>query len=435
MSAEPQIYVHQEEALKKVATIVLAGGQGTRLFPLTSIRCKPSVCFGGRYRLIDVPISNSLNAGISQIFVISQYFATELHQHIIGAYHLDLFRKGTLELLTPQETSKGMEWFKGTADAIRQTLDTILRCPAEWFLILSGDQLYNMDLLEMLSFAQKRDADLTIAALPVLEPEAKRMGLLKITSNNRIEDFYEKPQDKKILDRFVLSKGFLKENHHTTTHTKYLGSMGIYVFKREALINILKQEGEDFGRHLIPEFIKKGKCYSYIYHGYWEDIGTVASYYQANLILTEGKGLNTYEENNRIYSSPQHLPSTLINGTRVKNSIISHGAIIEADEITHSVIGVRALIKRGTIIRDSVILGNRSYHPFLERVMPHDQYYSIGEDCVIQKAIIDEETRIGNDVKLINKDQLDTYDGDGIYIRDGIIIVISGTELPDHFVL
>lgn len=425
----------EDDFLKRVATIVLAGGQGTRLFPLTSTRCKPAVCFGGRYRLIDVPISNSLNSRINQIFIISQYFASELHQHILSTYHLDMFRSGGLELLTPQETLKGRSWFKGTADAIRQSLDYILQCSAEYFMILSGDQLYNMDLMEMLAFAKRKDADLTIATIPVLKPEAKRMGLLQINPTSTITEFVEKPTEEEVLKEFKLDEAFLKKAgcDHTCDH--YLASMGIYIFKRSALIEILRQEGDDFGKNLIPPFIEKAKCSAYIFEGYWEDIGTVASFYKANLILTKGQGLNTYEEENRIYSAPQHIPNALICGTRVSESIIGQGGIIEADEITGSIIGVRALIKKGTKIRDSIIMGNRTYHPFMNQEMAEAGAFSIGENCTIHKAIIDEEAKIGNNVQLINKDNLNTFDGDGIYIRDGIIIVTSGTELPDGFVL
>ena len=428
---------HQEDDnfLKRVATIVLAGGKGTRLFPLTMTRCKPAVSFGGRYRLIDIPLSNSLNSRINQIFVISQYFASELHQHILSTYQLDMFRTGGLELLTPQETTKGKEWFKGTADAVRQSLDYILRSNAEWFLILSGDQLYNMDLYEMLTFAKQKDADLVIASIPVLEPEAKRMGVIKINATSTITDFYEKPQESEILKEFELAEPFLKANGHSTEEPHYLASMGIYVFKRSAMIELLKLEGNDFGRDLIPKFIKKAKCSAFIYQGYWEDIGTVASFYKANLILTEGKGLNTYVEENQIYSTPQHIPNALISGTRVKGSLIGQGCLIEAEEITHSVVGVRAIVKKGTIIRDSIIMGNRTYHPFMDQDIPANQYFSIGENCIIQKTIIDEDTLIGNNVQLINKEGLETYDSDGIYIRDGIIIVTSGTEIPDNFIL
>lgn len=437
MNAEDLLYHHQKDNfLKRVATIVLAGGQGKRLFPLTAHRCKPAVSFGGRYRLIDIPLSNSLNSRINQIFVISQYFASELHQHILSTYQLDMFRTGGLELLTPQETTKGKAWFKGTADAIRQTQEYIMRSQAEWFLILSGDQLYNMNLLDMLAFAKNKNADFVIASIIVGEEEAKRMGVLKIDDEGKICEFHEKPKDKAFLNTLRPPKRFIENNHNGhTINPQYLASMGIYIFKREALIEILKEQGDDFGHDLIPKYIQKAKCVTYIYKGYWEDIGTVSSYYQANLMLTEGKGLNIYEEENQIFAQPQHIPNALINGTRIKNSIIGQGGIIEAEEINHSVIGMRALIKKGTIIKDSIIVGNRTYHPFLNQVMPSDQYYSIGENCLIQKTIVDEDTRIGNNVKLVNEKGLEIYDGDGIYIRDGIIIVPSGTEIPDGFAI
>ena len=236
----------------------------------------------------------------------------------------------------------------------------------------------------------------------------------------------EKPTEEEVLQKFRLPS-----DHGE----RYLASMGIYVFKRSALIEILKQQGDDFGKDLIPSFIEKGNSSAYVYDGYWEDIGTVASFYEANLILTKGQGFNAYEEDNRIYSAPQHIPNSLICGTRVENSIIGQGGIIEADEIYGSIVGMRSLVKKGTKIRDSIVMGNRSYHPFMDQTIPAESYYSIGENCLIQKAIIDEEARIGNNVKLTNKDQLETYDGDGIFIRDGIIIVTSGVEIPDNFVL
>lgn len=430
---------HRKEGdgLQKVASIVLAGGQGTRLYPLTATRCKPSVAFGGRYRLIDIPLSNSLNAKINQIFVISQYFIAELHQHILSTYQLDTFRSGGIELLSPQETGKGKSWFKGTADAIRQNLDYLLKFPVEYFLILSGDQLYNMNLQEMVEFAKHKDADLVIAALPVEEPEAKRMGVLKVNGARNILDFYEKPQELQVLKEYQLPQNFFKEQDFSCNGSPHwLGSMGIYIFKREALAEILQLPGDDFGRHLIPKYIRKSKSAAYLYKGYWEDIGTVGSYYRANLILTElGQGLNVYDMNNPIYSRPHHVPGPHLNGTRITKSILNQGCIIEAEEITHSIIGLRAKIKKGTIIRDSIVVGNKTYAPEdpTSAALPKD--YFIGQNCLIERAIIDEQTCIGNNVRLINKNKMQHYDGDGIFIRDGIIIVTSGTSIPDHFVL
>ncbi len=409
--------------LNGVTTVVLAGGQGTRLFPLTQSRCKPAVAFGGGYRLIDVPISNSLNSRIRRIAVISQYFAAELHQHIFSTYRLDKFQAGQFDLLCPEETPKRKAWFQGTADAVRQNLDRLLSTPAEYFLILSGDQLYNMDFKPMLEFAMEKEADLVIASLPVKEAEARRMGLLLLNESSRVVDFHEKPSDPTILARYSLPKKELDA-------PRYLGSMGIYIFKRSALISILQEEGEDFGRHIIPLEVKRGRTFGFVFDGYWEDIGTIASYYQANLALTRRRDcLNVYSETSPIYTQAHHLPSTLIQGTHLNQSIVSPGGIIEAEEITNSVIGIRAQIKHGTIIRDSIVLGHQPQNHLQQK----NQDFYIGENCIIEKAIIDEHTQIGKNVRLINQQQLQHYDGNGIFIRDGIMIVTSGTNIPDGF--
>ncbi len=411
-----------KDFIQRIGTIVLAGGQGTRLYPLTAHRCKPAVTFGGHYRLIDIPLSNSLNAGISQIFVISQHFAADLHQHILSTYQFDMFRDGRLELLTPQEAMGQKSWFKGTADAVRQNLPFILKCSAEYFLILSGDQLYNMDLLEMLRFTEQKQADLVVASLPVSNSEAKRMGLMKVSRENLITNFAEKPKDPAILKQYELPSG------------RHLASMGIYIFKREALISLLEQEGDDFGCNLIPRCMEKGHVFAYPYEGYWEDIGTIGSYYRANLLLTDNQGLDLYQEEQRIYSRPQNVPNARIGNTRMSRSIISGGATIDAEEISHSIVGLRCKVEKGTVIKDSIINGHRSYHPFLEKVSASGQHFSIGKDCLIEKTIVDEEALIGNRVKLINREKLEHYDGEGIYVRDGIVVVTSGTELPDDFV-
>lgn len=427
----------KKELMESVASIVLAGGQGTRLFPLTQTRCKPAVCFGGRYRLVDIPISNSLNAHIPRIFVISQYFASSLQQHILETYQLDYFRQTKIQMLCPEETPLRKEWFKGTADAIRQNLEHFEKTPVDYFLILSGDQLYNMNLIEMLSFAKSSDADLVIASIPVEEKEAKRMGLVKINAAHQILQFHEKPSDQDTLKQYEVKPEFL--NGHAIVHPQekhYLGSMGIYIFRRKALFDLMKENGDDFGKELIPIQIKKGKTAAYVYKGYWEDIGTIDSYYHANLALTSRANcLNTYDENNPIFTHPHNLPSPLFQDTNINKSIISQGAVIDAKEITNSIIGIRIKIKKGTVIRDSIILGSLYNEPHLDPTFLGQDDFSIGENCLIQKAILDEHTCIGNNVQLINKKGLDRYDGDGIFIRDGIIVVTSGTRVPDGFVL
>lgn len=402
---------------EKVMTIILAGGQGTRLHPLTLHRCKPAVSFGGRYRLIDIPISNSLNSKINKIFVISQYFASSLQHHLSATYVHNPFNIGNLEMLSPEETPEGVKWFKGTADAVRQNLNHFQDSEIEYYLILSGDQLYNIDLLEMVEFAKKTNADLTIAALPVKEKEAKRMGLLKVREDFHIQDFYEKPQTKELLDKFQMPEKDL-----------YLGSMGIYVFKRDALNRLLKTEGDDFGKDLIPVMLSEGNSFAYLYDGYWEDIGTVSSFYEANLALIDQKNcLNISDPWRPIYAEVQNLPSSLVQNSQIERSLISPGCKIYAKQIVHSMVGSRTHIGEGSVIKDTIIMGN------LGSFGDHDLL--IGKNCHIEKAIIDEHSEIGNDVQLLNKKNEQHFDGDGIFIRDGIIIVTSGTKVPDGFTL
>ena len=414
------------ESIDRVVSIVLAGGEGTRLFPLTQSRAKPAVGFGGRYRLIDIPISNSLNSKIGRIYIISQYFASDLHQHVLGSFPPEFFQRGDIQLLSPEETPQRKVWFKGTADAVRQNLEHLLKSDADYFLILSGDQLYNTCFTPMLNLARETDADLVIASLPVAEPEAKRMGLLKISGSKQVEEFYEKPNTPELLKKFELPKG---------AEPRYLGSMGIYVFKRSCLAELLREEGDDFGRHMIPRQVSRGKTYAYVFDGYWEDIGTISSYYEANLSLLNqvGNRLNIHDEIHPIYTTPHLLPSAIIRDTHIVNSLISQGALIEAKEIVRSIIGVRAQIKKGCIIRDSIITGHKFYSPPPHQSPPLPSSFTIGENCEIQRAIIDEESRLGNGVKLLNKKNVQKFDGNGVYIRDGIIIVTSGTDLPDGF--
>jgi len=402
----------------QVATVILAGGQGTRLHPLTIHHSKPAVAYGGRYRLIDIPISNSINSDFRQIFVIAQYLSGELQNHIGETY-----QPSSVQVLTPKERER----FRGTADAVRKNLGTLLQSAADYFLILSGDQLYNINFQQMVAFAQEKRADLVVAALPVLEKEAGRMGLLQTNERAQIVGFVEKPTDPAVLQQFALAESFFQSCQIAPPkEPSWLGSMGIYVFKREALVELLhKDQRDDFGYHLIATAVQKGNTFAFVYHGYWEDIGTIASYYEANLIMTEAdrEGLNTYDENNPIYARPTYLPGPKIQSTKIIQSIICEGCIIEAEEISHSIIGLRSHIRRGSIIRDTVMMGN------------HTQDCGVGENCLIEKAIIDEHVCIGTGVQLINQNKLERYDGDGIFIRDGIIIVTAGTVLPDRFVL
>lgn len=389
-----------------VVAVILAGGKGARLYPLTKARCKPAVSFGGRYKLIDIPISNSLNSGIDRIFVIAQYFSFSLQKHVEKA-----FPTTPIQFLTHQEE------YIGTADAIRKNLERIMSAEGDYVLVLSGDQIYNMDLGKLVEFGMSAKADLTIAATIISTAEAMEMGVLRMGHGNKIVDFFEKPTTIDNLQKYILEDG------------TFWGSMGIYLFRKEALANLLKEDSrEDFGKHLIPSQVKKGNTFAYCYYGYWQDIGTIYSFYTSNLQLAQNKiDLGLYSEQSPIYTSPQHIPSARIVNTTLNHSLVCEGSIIHAERISYSMIGLRTFIDRGTVISNTVMLGNR-YSKSLES-------HRIGKKCFITNAIIDDSVSIGNGVRLTNKNNLKHLDSDGIYIRDGIIIVSSGTDLPDRFEL
>lgn len=419
--------VRKSMDMNRVASIILGGGQGTRLFPLTVTRCKPAISFGGNYRLIDIPMSNSINSGCLKIFIVTQFLSSSLHQHIFKTYRLGTFSSGFIELLPAEEKPTASHWFQGPADAVRQNIEYFLETPVDYFLILSGDQLYNMNFQDMLQFARKTKADLTIATLPVNEAEATRMGLLKIDKHNFITDFSEKPVGDELLKM---------QHHRPNDDPYYLGSMGIYLFKRDTLFKLLAQDPrEDFGKHLIPTKVREGNVAAYIHHGYWEDIGTIDSFYKANIALTKPHPeFNWYDEENKIFNSHCNLPGPKIYNTRVSQAILCEGSIIEAAEITNSILGPRSIVQEGTIIRNSYIMGNDFYAPPVRSPRLPNKL-QIGKNCLIHGAIIDKHAKIGNNVRLINKNQLTHFNSDDVYIRDGIIIVTRGACLPDGFTL
>lgn len=424
--------------MTRVASIILGGGQGTRLFPLTHTRCKPATPFGGRYRLIDVPVSNSINSGIRKIFVVTQFLSSRLHQHIVKTYRFDSYSSGFVELMAAEQKPTSTMWFQGTADAVRQNLEYFAETPVDYFLILSGDQLYNLDFQEMLRLAKKSDADLVVATLPVTKHDASRMGIMKVDSDARICNFSEKPKDLDILKGLKTESNLLSKMGFSQVEDRpYLASMGIYLFKREALFDILKNDvREDFGKHLIPSMVELGKTWAFPYNGYWEDIGTVDSFYHANLALTKDKpAFDWYDEANALFGSHANLPGPKIRDCHVRESILSEGAVIDADEISGSVIGTRSVIGKGCIIRNSYIMGNDFYDPPIRGHNQLPEKLAIESDCIIQGAIIDRNARIGKGVQLINKEKLTHYNGDNIYIRDGVIVVCRGAHIPEHFVL
>ena len=424
--------------MSRVCSIILGGGQGTRLYPLTKRNCKPAILFGGRFRLVDVPLSNALNSNIHKNYIVTQFLSASLHQHIFHSYRNASPSRGFIEILGAEQKPEKTNWFKGTADAIRQNLEYLIETPADYFLILSGDQLYHMDFQKMVQTAQEKDVDVLVATLPVNRKDARRMGIMKVNEDQSIVDFVEKPQDDDTIDRFVTSSTSL-ENMGLAgdSDRNLLGSMGIYLFKRSCLIKLLLEDmRDDFGKHLIPTKVKSGSIAAFVHDGYWEDIGTIESFYEANIALTrQSPPFNLYDEAYPITTSHSHLPGTRLINTAVTDSIICEGSHIEAEKVANSILGQRTVIKKGTTIEDSYIMGNDFYH-----LPNHDAHglpdkLVIEENCTIKRAIIDKNVFIGKGAKLINKNNLREYDGQGIYIRDGIIVVQRGATIPPGFVL
>jgi glucose-1-phosphate adenylyltransferase len=397
-----------------VSAVILAGGEGSRLWPLTRDKSKPSVTFAGRYKLIDIAISNAINAGIQDIFVTTQYQSSHLNSYLSKT-----FKKQHVEVLTPvQECHPHI--YEGTADSVRKNILSIASHPAEYIFILSGDQIYHMDLIDMLDFAKDKNSDMVIASVPVPENDAKRMGLMKIDSSYKIKDFKEKPQTQQELAPFSC-------NEHKDFD--FIGSMGIYLFKRQVLIDLLiDNPGVDFGKHLIPDFIKQGQAHAYVFNGYWEDVGTINSYYHANLKLMRSDGFNLFKA--PVHSQIQMLPSPRIRDAQLKSSIVADGTIIEAKEITNSTIGMRIHIKEGTRILNSVLMGNDSF-----RKNGDKKLFTIGKNCLLDGVILDQDCQIGDNVTLTNHSGVQSRDCGPIYIRDKIIVIPAGTIIPDNYEL
>ncbi len=424
--------------MSKVCCIILGGGQGTRLFPLTKRNCKPAILFGGRFKLIDIPLSNSLNSHIKKNYIVTQFLSTSLHQHVLQSYRPDHSSSSFIELLSAEQKPEAASWFKGTADAIRQNLEYLSETPAEYFLILSGDQLYHMNFQHMLLTALQKDVDVLVATLAVSAKEARRMGIMKINEDHHIVDFHEKPDTEASLQRLQTLPSVLENmGLPASTERCYLGSMGIYLFKRDCLFSLLKDDPrEDFGKHLIPTKVKQGKIAAYAHDGYWEDIGTIESFYHANIALTSKQPpFNLYDERAPITTNRSLLPGAKINNSQVCDAIICEGSNIEAEEVSNSILGQRTIIKRGTIVRDSYVMGNDFYHPPAQSSSPFPENLFIDENCIIRNAIIDKNVHIGKGVQLVNKNKLREYDSPHVVIRDGIIVVPRGAHIPPGFIL
>ncbi|MBP9144413.1 MAG: glucose-1-phosphate adenylyltransferase [Thermoanaerobaculia bacterium] len=423
--------------MKRVVTAILGGGQGARLAPLTRDRAKPAVPVGGKFRLIDIPISNSLHAGIDKVYVLTQFNSESLHRHIAQSYRFDAFRGGFVNLLAAEQNMTNRSWYQGTADAVRQNLTRLIddNDPTE-VLILSGDQLYLMEMREFVLAHRANQADLTIAVKPVTREEAKGFGILRLDRTGRVVEFVEKPTSEEALDALALDESTRDALGFEAAPGTLLASMGIYVFRPEVLREVLVGSPyTDFGKEVIPASLGRIRVFAFPYDGYWTDIGTIPSFHQANLDLTVPlPSLNLYNPNYPIYTHARFLPGTKINGCSVTRSVLCEGSIITGAKISDSIVGIRAIVQTGTTIDRSIIMGANRFEPLAEAAH-HAVKTGIGRDCTIRNAIIDFNARIGDGCKLLNEQKIEEAETPNYSIRGGIIVVPKNAELPPGTVI
>lgn len=414
--------------------IILGGGRGTRLDPLTRHRSKPAVPIAGKYRLVDIPISNCLNSRIRKIFVLTQFNSASLNRHIKNTYNFDNFSYGFVDILAAEQTPKSQNWFQGTADAVRQSIHHISNYDYSHVLILSGDQLYQMDYRKLLEVHKRDNADLTVATIPVDASEATGFGIMKTNEEGMIESFVEKPPAEE-LDKWASETSPEMQAQGRV----YLASMGIYVFSKDVMLKLFNEnpEATDFGKEIIPKAIDEGKrVSSYSFKGYWTDIGTIGSFYEANLELSDPlPAFNLYDNEQVIYTRARLLPASKLTGTNLERVLVAEGCIIEASRIERSVIGIRSRIGKGTTIETSIVMGNDHFatNEDFDLQSPDRPLMGIGQRCFISRAIIDKNARIGNDVKITGGTHLEDGEYEKHSVVDGIVIIQKGAIIPDGY--
>lgn len=417
--------------MKELLCLVLGGGRGTRLYPLTKDRSKPAVPFAGKYRLVDIPISNSLNSGFNQIYVLTQFNSESLNKHIARTYKLDTFSKGFVEIMAAEQSMDNIEWFQGTADAVRRCLKHFNNPHIKYVLVLSGDQLYKMDLRQLLAFHNEKKAQMTISCKAVASEFIKEYGIICADKHNRINSFVEKPQDESLVKSMFI--GGDKKRY-------YLASMGIYLFNKDVLAEILlTSKKADFGKEVIPDSFSHKLSYSYIHDGYWEDIGTIKAFYENNLLFTNDlPPIDLFDEGWQFFTRPRHLPPAKVDGCEIDRVIISEGSILNKSKIRHSVIGSRSRICESSVIEDSIIMG-ADFYQSLEDIENDDKNgippIGIGKCSVIKKAIVDKNACIGEGVKIVNAKNLDSFESEKYSIKDGIVIIPKNTVIPPEMVI
>jgi glucose-1-phosphate adenylyltransferase len=416
--------------VENVVAIILGGGRGTRLYPLTQQRSKPAVPLAGKYRLVDIPISNCINSGLRNIFVLSQFQSASLNRHVSRTYRFDPFSTGFVEILAAEQTETSMDWYQGTADAVRKHMHRFLRRNAESILVLSGDQLYVMDFRKILEAHAASRADVTVAATPVTERDAGEFGILMIDGFGTVSDFVEKPREAAMMSRLSLSEQTLAARG-VPRERRYLASMGIYVFRPEVLIRILDDPAQiDFGKEVIPSAIHTHRVHSHFFSDYWEDIGNIRTFHQANIDLASSTPpIDLFNEQAPIYTRPRFLPGSPLRRVRLEESVVCEGCRIDEAEITRSMIGIRSIIGRGTRVSNSVVMGADFYETTDLAPTAESIPVGIGADCVIDGAIVDKNARIGDGV-IISSERRDNLDGPGYFVRDGIVIIPKNGMIP-----
>lgn len=425
------------KSIDNVLAIIMGGGQGSRLYPLTHNRSKPAVPLAAKCRIVDIPISNCINSGIRKMYVLTQFNSESLNRHVTSAYHFDHFGDNFIQILAAQQTPGDDKWYQGTADAVRQNLSYFLERPYRHFLILSGDQLYRMDFRLMLREHLENNADVTIATTPVPREPARAFGLMQTDAQSRITRFVEKPgQDDALLDQLAMSPPLLEAAGIPTTEERFQASMGIYLFNRSVLEEALCNDSQDFGKHIIPNIIEERNVFSFVFDGYWEDIGTIASYYEANLECTKiVPKFNFFDEKNPIYTRARLLSASKINNAIIEEALLSDGCIISNATIRRSIIGVRSVIENGCEITDSIVIGSDYYQKV--QMMGGEEVrrpIAIGAGSKIHRAIIDKNVSIGRNVDIHPRGRTHE-DTPWCHIRDGIVVVPKGGIIPDNTVV
>ena len=418
-----------------VLTIVMGGGAGTRLFPLTKQRAKPAVPLAGKYRIVDIPISNCINSDLRRVYLLTQFNSASLHRHVSQSYKFDHFSNGFVEILAAEQTFTDTSWYQGTADAVRKNLVHLLNHDFEYVLILSGDQLYRMDFRQLIARHVESQAELTVATIPVRRPEAPGLGIMQVAGDGRIMRFVEKPKDDALIDSLVLPRESYANFGVTGGHDELLlASMGIYVFNRDVLIEMFDNDFTDFGKHIIPGAIGTRRVFGWVFQGYWEDIGTIRAFFEANLDLTsELPRFNFFDMMAPIFTRPRFLPGSKINGAQIDHAVISDGCIITHADIHESIVGVRSVVEPGARLHRTIMMGSDNYESassIEEREKIGHPRVGVGRNTYIENAILDKNARIGNDVIITPRGKPDHVDHELYYIRDGIVIIPKNGIVP-----